>query len=250
MSLIARACGRKRVAAEPAPRRWKTTRWSMILRVRRGDSKVALPALCQAYWEPVHAFMCAIGCKPQEARDVTQGFFAELVRPRFFDAVDPARGKFRNWLCAAATNFYFRQLKWWNAKKRRLPDLAEIEPEQRLALVAPDPLTAERIFERQCAVVLTHRALDRVRRQYAAEGREPLFLQLREILTGEQTATNDAQASQACGRSTGALKQERHRNKLEWKDRYRHCLHQELAAIGVRPEAFGSEIRELRRALS
>ena len=54
-----------------------TTHWSLVL-AAQGQSvaaEEALEELCRIYWRPLYAFARRQGCDPEEARDLTQGFF-------------------------------------------------------------------------------------------------------------------------------------------------------------------------------
>jgi hypothetical protein len=62
-----------------------TTHWSLVL-IAQGQSvaaEEALEQLCQIYWRPLYAFARRQGCDPEEARDLTQGFFELLLQPHF-----------------------------------------------------------------------------------------------------------------------------------------------------------------------
>src|SRR4029453_18622314 len=61
-----------------------TTHWSLVL-VAQGQSvaaEEALEELCRIYWRPLYAFACRQGSDPEEARDLTQGFFQLLLTRR------------------------------------------------------------------------------------------------------------------------------------------------------------------------
>ncbi len=47
----------------------------------------ALEKLCRTYWRPIFAFLRRQGIPPEEAEDITQGFFAELLERRSLSAV-------------------------------------------------------------------------------------------------------------------------------------------------------------------
>jgi RNA polymerase sigma-70 factor (ECF subfamily) len=219
--------------------------------VRSGDRRPALRVLCEAYWGPVHYFLTAIARDPQEADDVTQELFVSMLKPGFFEGYDPERGRFRVWLRGCARNVYLNHLKRQQANKRRPRELVEMDGvgDEQLARLPPDGEAADQIFDRQWALTLTQRALDRLHTQYRDEGAEHVFLQLRGILSGEKTRTHDAERSKALGRSPEALKTERHRAREEMKERLQECLVQEVVATGVSPAAARAEIGELRNAL-
>ena len=72
-----------------------TTQWSQILAAREGsESEVhrALEILCQTYWQPLYAYVRAQGNDPEEASDLTQAYFAELLEKDFLAQVDPDEG--------------------------------------------------------------------------------------------------------------------------------------------------------------
>ena len=61
-----------------------TTHWSVVLEAQ-GESPAAqeaLEKLCRTYWRPIFAFLRRQGISPEEAEDITQGFFAELLERR------------------------------------------------------------------------------------------------------------------------------------------------------------------------
>ena len=62
---------------------FETTRWTLVVTARADDSTVsreALARLCQAYWPPLYAFVRRHGYDADEARDLTQAYFTELLR--------------------------------------------------------------------------------------------------------------------------------------------------------------------------
>ena len=69
-----------------------TTQRSQVLAARDGtetEARRALENLCQTYWQPVYAFVRHLGSDPDEASDLTQAYFAELLEKDFlcFDAL-------------------------------------------------------------------------------------------------------------------------------------------------------------------
>src|SRR5438128_544466 len=85
-----------------------TTHWSVVLRA--GDSTSsraasALETLCRAYWYPLYAYVRRCGHDPEEARDLTQEFFARLLEKKQLASVDPDKGKFRSWLLGVMNHF-------------------------------------------------------------------------------------------------------------------------------------------------
>src|SRR5262245_58002390 len=66
----------------PMSERFATTQWHVVLAARDGtESQVrgALESLCAAYWYPIYAYVRRRGHTADEARDLTQAFFADLL---------------------------------------------------------------------------------------------------------------------------------------------------------------------------
>src|SRR5262245_51202677 len=85
-----------------------TTSWSLILAAGRSPtaaSRDALETLCGRYWHPVYAFLRRKGHGPEEAQDLTQGFFAKLIEKHFMRDVVRERGRFRSFLLASVEHY-------------------------------------------------------------------------------------------------------------------------------------------------
>jgi len=85
-----------------------STRWSIVNDARRKTTAVsrrALAELCEVYWYPLYAFIRRRGLSSEDARDMTQGFFAELLEKETLQVADRQRGRFRSFLLAAASHF-------------------------------------------------------------------------------------------------------------------------------------------------
>src|SRR5215469_4176966 len=84
-----------------------TTHWSIVLSAR-GESPAACEALeklCRNYWWPIYGFVRRQGHTPEEAQDLTQGFFAFLLERKGLDTVRPEKGRLRSFFLASVKNF-------------------------------------------------------------------------------------------------------------------------------------------------
>src|SRR6266700_4135365 len=84
-----------------------TTHWSVVL-TAQGESPAAqeaLEKLCRTYWRPIYSFVRRQGIRPEEAEDLTQGFFALLLERRDLDAVRKEKGRLRSYLLGALKHF-------------------------------------------------------------------------------------------------------------------------------------------------
>jgi RNA polymerase sigma-70 factor (ECF subfamily) len=109
----------------PEPRdadgRFATTEWSLVLAA--GDSQApgsreALESLCRTYWYPVYAQIRFRGRDSETAKDLTQGFFAELLEKRSIRLADPQRGRFRSFLKSSIDHFVSHERQRAAALKR------------------------------------------------------------------------------------------------------------------------------------
>ena len=98
-----------------------TTRWSLVLAAGGGssaDSEQALAHLCRTYWYPLYAFVRRQGRSPEDAEDLTQGFFAYLLEKETLRGVGKDKGKFRSFLLASLKNFLANDWDRKHAVKR------------------------------------------------------------------------------------------------------------------------------------
>jgi DNA-directed RNA polymerase specialized sigma24 family protein len=85
-----------------------TTRWTLVMASARNQSqadRAALAELYQLYWYPLYAFARRRGHSPQDAEDLTQGFFVHLLEHQTLSQVDQLKGKFRSFLLACFQNY-------------------------------------------------------------------------------------------------------------------------------------------------
>jgi RNA polymerase sigma-70 factor (ECF subfamily) len=98
-----------------------TTHWSVVL-AAQGESSAAdeaLEKLCRAYWRPLYGFVRRQGAGPEEAQDLTQGFFARLLERRDLDTVRREKGRLRSYLLVALKHFLTDERRRAGAIKRR-----------------------------------------------------------------------------------------------------------------------------------
>src|SRR5205809_2282972 len=95
------------VSAQNGAVAFTTTQWSVVLDAQ-GESpsaEEALEKLCRAYWWPLYGFVRRQGYAPEEAQDLTQGFFALFLERRDLDAVRREKGRLRAYLLVSLKNF-------------------------------------------------------------------------------------------------------------------------------------------------
>src|SRR5215218_3710118 len=90
-------CAIIRAMLGASPNRFATTRWSLVLAASGdgvGPSADALATLCELYWSPVYTIIRRQGYSVDDARDLTQEFFARVLEKHYFKSADPDRGRF------------------------------------------------------------------------------------------------------------------------------------------------------------
>ena len=177
---------------EPAVRnraQFATTHWSVVLAAAdrtSPEAETALEELCRTYWYPLYAFVRMKGYDPETAKDLTQAFFEKFLEKHFLKALVPSRGRFRTFLLMLLKRFLSDQLDRARASKRG--GEVEVVPlqfsgvEARIDQAVAARETAEQVFDRAWAETVMQSALGKLRQRYQAQGRAPLFAELRDFL--------------------------------------------------------------------
>jgi RNA polymerase sigma factor (sigma-70 family) len=229
-----------------------TTQWSLIVAAagQEGEaSKAALADLCQAYWYPLYAFLRRRGNDAEDARDLTQGFFATLLEKGYLADADPERGRFRSFLLTAVARFASKEHERATAKKRgggrSILPIDFGEGEARYQREPADNWTPERIFERRWALTLLDRTLARLRQEHAAADKLDHFEALKVFLTGEAGAPPLRQVAEQLEMTEGAVKVAVHR----LRQKYRELLRAEISQTVAAQEDVDNELSLLLTAL-
>ena len=150
--------------------RFASTHWSVVLAAGQRESpesNEALATLCRVYWYPLYAYARRRFDRSDEAQDLTQGFFAELLEKAYLQAVDPQRGKFRSFLLTAFKHYLVKERDRAAAQKRgggrRFISLDFQIGESRYQLEPADHITPEIVYERRWAITLLDQALTQLR---------------------------------------------------------------------------------------
>jgi RNA polymerase sigma-70 factor (ECF subfamily) len=225
-----------------------TTSWTQVLAARDAastESRQALETLCQAYWYPLYALVRRQGFDPEEARDLTQGYFAELLEKGYLDDFDPALGRFRVFLKASVKHFLSKErekAQTWKRGGRTTKVSLDIEDgEGRYRHEPVDRLTPEEIYERRWALTILERALGRLRTELTDADRGPEFDRLKGFLTGEEPKRPYREVATELSTTEAAIKTSVHR----LRQRFGALLRQEIAETVARPDEVDDEVRYL-----
>lgn len=229
-------------------KRFTTTEWSLVLAAAATDSiasRGALESLCGRYWYPVYAEVRFAGHDSESARDLTQGFFAQLLERKSLAVADPQRGKFRNFLKASLKNYLSHQAERDSARKRgggtSTISLDFDDAEKQYALEAVHTPTPEELFDRRWAHAILQQVLDRLREEMDQAGSLEHFERLAPFLMGQGETTGYRNLAIRWNTTEAAIKMALHRLRRK----YGKLLRAEVArTVGDRRDV-NDEIRFL-----
>ncbi len=102
--------------------KFPATRHSAVLAAQSAhliERERGLSILVAAYWKPIYKYLRIRHREPnEEAKDLTQGFFARALEKEFFAAYDPEKGSFRTYLRTCLDRFVANEKKAALRQKR------------------------------------------------------------------------------------------------------------------------------------
>ncbi|MBI2900995.1 MAG: sigma-70 family RNA polymerase sigma factor [Planctomycetes bacterium] len=162
-------------------RSFPSTVWSQILSAADPTDARArehLGRLLQIYWKPVYAYVRLAWHKTvEDAKDLTQSFFALLLEKGHLGRVRPERGSFRGYLKTALKHFLINAEEAAAVRRGRRPLISLDAPEselERLGLGAAGD-TPERAYDREWFRALFEASLDELRSRLDREGKALYF---------------------------------------------------------------------------
>ena len=236
------------------PRAFRATSWTMVLRAGRGSSK-DLERLYCTYWYPVYAFMRRKGRPSEDARDLTQQLFEELIARNDLASLAPGHGRFRSWLLRCAEHLLSNDYRKTHAIKRgrgqRPLSLDGLDPEERYKAEPSDGVTPESLYDYRWAMTVLELALDRLRAQQRTPQDQLFFDGVRSLLLRLDRERPDFEAvAERFGLSVGAVKVRVHR--LQHRDLPSHVravIAETFDRSCRRQDDIASELRHLIRSI-
>jgi RNA polymerase sigma factor (sigma-70 family) len=230
-----------------------TTHWTVVLAAGRRQtpqSALALEELCRTYWFPLYAYVRRRGHAKAEAEDLTQAFFARLLEKNFLANLHSEKGKFRAFLLAALKHFLANEWDKSQRQKRgggRPPlSLDWQSADTKFQIAAANAPSPDKAFDREWALALLAKVIERLQRECAAEGKAKLFEQLKTFLMAGGGDPAQAEVAKALGLEEGAVRVAIHR----LRKRYRALLRAEIAQTLSDPAMVDEEMRALFGAFS
>lgn len=213
--------------------RFPSTQISLLEAAAGGLSNGALDRVIAMYWKPVYRFIrLKFRKKNEDAKDLTQAFFAGAIEREILARFDPARASFRTYLRMAVERFAANEYAAENRQKRGGGMSFEPVDEQSAAAAAESP---EQVFEREWQRELLALALDDLRAFCEISGKQLQFRIFEAYDLAEETRPSYASLAAEHGLTEATVT-----NYLAWARRTLRAMATERMR-GVTPDE-----RELR----
>jgi RNA polymerase sigma-70 factor (ECF subfamily) len=189
-----------------------------------------------------------LGHDPEEARDLTQEFFARLLEKNYLQGAAREKGKFRSYLLMMLKRFLADQ--WDRARRQKRGggmEMLSLDAQDTEYRGAPEPaseMTPDRLYERTWAISLLEQVGKRLEQECVESGKAKVYQELAPFLLGEGEETYAAVANKL-QMSESNVKVTVHR----LRQRSRELLRAEIAQTASTPEEIEEEIRDLFAAL-
>jgi DNA-directed RNA polymerase specialized sigma24 family protein len=98
-----------------------TTHWSLIKNIQQHADKdrFLIGLLLERYWKPAYCYLRRKGYHNEEAKDLTQGFFHEIVlNRRLVERADSSKGRFRSFLLHGLDQFLIDRMRRESTQNR------------------------------------------------------------------------------------------------------------------------------------
>ena len=224
-----------------------TTHWSVVL-TAQGESPAAqeaLEKLCRTYWRPIYSFVRRQGIRPEEAEDLTQGFFALLLERRDLNTVRKEKGRLRSYLLSSLKHFLADEWRHAMTVKRGkgqwLIPLEELRESERIDVERSDRLTADQIYERRWALTVLEQVLARLGDEYRSAGNLRFFDRMKKMLMDEPGRPSQAEIATEFEMTENAVKQAFYR----FRQRYQILLREEISHTVAMPSDIEDELHHL-----
>jgi DNA-directed RNA polymerase specialized sigma24 family protein len=213
-------------------RTFATTRWNIVVSAGHQsspDARRALESLCETYWYPLYAYVRRRVSDVNEAQDLTQAFFAELLEKNYLESAAPERGRFRAFLLTAFKHFLSKEWEKAKSQKRgggRTPISLDFQSaDSSLSTEPASGLTAEQFYDQQWAIALLGEIMQRLQGELNEAGKTNQFDALKGFIIGDHADTTYAQAAATLNMTEAAAKKAASRLRR----RYRQLLRDAIA---------------------
>jgi DNA-directed RNA polymerase specialized sigma24 family protein len=152
-----------------------TTRWTLVDQLHDGDVEVrrsALDAMMRCYWPAVYAWLRREGYKGDDAAEIVQHFFADVVLGRhLLERTERSNGRLRSFLLTSLRHFLVDRHRRNCVRGGEVcVSLPGLGIEEQIAEGMPAG-SSEDAFERRWALAMFEEAMGRCERHFCRAGR-------------------------------------------------------------------------------
>jgi RNA polymerase sigma-70 factor (ECF subfamily) len=240
-----------------AKSKFLTTHWSEIRNVKTHNEvqrRTIINALIEKYWKPVYCYLKQKGYDNETAKDLTQGFFHEIVLVRcLVQRADETKGRFRTFLLTALDH-YVTSIHRANIAAKRYPkdgimSLGDFD-EASVSWAAKDQ-KPEELFTYVWASVLMDDVLAEVKDGCFRDGKGIYWQIFRaRVLDPIMTGTEPCPVSELCKRLKVANKAQVSNMIVTVKRRFQVAMSYRIRHYVDSDEEVEQEIRDLMKILS
>ena len=157
--------------------RFQTTHWSVIYAARTEDEhlqKEIINEITLKYWRPVYCYLRRKGFHDATAKDLTQGFFCDIILSReLIQHADKGKGRFRTLLLTALERYVVSvRRKKGRQKRRPKAGIHQLETDELSNMAeAHREMKPEDAFYYTWAADLLDCVLEEVKDEYCCTGR-------------------------------------------------------------------------------
>lgn len=229
-----------------------TTHWSVVLSARDLNPALAEAAreeLCKIYWTPIHSYVRWRGYNPEDAKDLTQAFFAKVLEKDLWARANPEKGRMRCFLLTALKQFLLDERDRANAAKRGggAPVVSIDDSGVREQFPAQgNHDAAERSFDLKWAMAVLDSARARLRQEYLGSDKAALFEEVDVLGESEAKQLTYADIGARVGLGESGVKSAVSRMRV----RYGEIVREEVAKTVADPRDVDAEIAHLISIIS
>lgn len=229
--------------------RFQDTAWSVVIAAGATSgprAHAALAQLCRAYWPPIYGYLRRRGYNMQDAQDLTQSFFQQILEDETLRRASRDKGRFRSFLLGALKLCLADEYAHRHALKRGgdCPTISmdALEAEELHHLGMAEELNPAEVLDARWAGVVLERALDTLRVEFGSDGKAAIFEALAPFLEGERAGVSYEDVAARLGVGLGAVKTLIHRLRRQFAATLRREILQTVSA----PHEVDDELRRLR----
>ncbi len=234
-----------------------TTHWSVVLEAGTHDvgrRQEAMNCLLGRYWKPVYCYLRRKGHSDDAAKDLTQGFFEEIVLGKqLIPQADPRKGRFRTFMLSALDR-YVVSCHRARTRKKRCPksELVSLDVFEDCGLPPQSKeMEPHELFAHVWAASLLDEVLEEVKQGCIRDGMQAFWELFREhVLEPITTGTSPPPLRDLC-RRLGISDETKAANMIVTvKRRFQVAMRQMTRQHVDSDEEVDDEIRDLMQILS